>query len=537
MTELINEVQDLERGVRVVGTEPDPIEQGRSLVVVIGINEYVHQHPLKNAVPDAIGLQQTLIDKLGFSAPILPLLNEAATKSAINSLVDDRLYEVVEENDSLIIFFAGHGTTRVRKIGGKEIETGYLVPVDATQSWSEYVEIDPLLRSVGALPARHILVILDSCESGLALGKAMDSYRDTTRYTKDLSNRFSRKVLTSAQRDQLAKDGGGPIPGHSLFTGTLIDGFNWGRADLDGNGLITSSELGLFIQQQVGQASESKQTPDFGSFHLDDRGEMVISLRDQSFDKLKARAFSALQRGEISTFKKLTQQIVSLKPSGPEALYLEYRLKLFECDIKQASNAVQKLFDLRPSAGTIPLSWNDLETLGCYLNIPNWAYSFTVSETDFPVEITLLSGLDSDNLQIAQPQALVELEGFCFEDKSFFKFKIRNLADLPIYVYLIMVDSAGRIEATPIWRDEHVDWQGLEPEETGLSYLFRVTKDAEFSGINEFRFFSSPQRINQLLRAPASDARSGLQGLQNLQDINLNDLKKIRTKVFYYKEI
>jgi hypothetical protein len=36
----------------------------------------------------------------------------------------------------------------------------------------------------------------------------------------------SRKAITSARRDQLARDGG-PVAGHSLFAGVLIDGLNW----------------------------------------------------------------------------------------------------------------------------------------------------------------------------------------------------------------------------------------------------------------------------------------------------------------------
>jgi uncharacterized caspase-like protein len=187
MTEQINETSNPEyRKLGTVFTELEPLQQGRSLVVVIGINEYVHWQKLKNAVQDAIGLQQTLIDKLGFSAPIPPLLNEDATRAAIFSLVEDRLYEVVEENDSLVVFFAGHGQSRVRKVSNKEVETGYLVPVDATQLWSDYVEIDSFLKSLSTLPARHILVILDSCHSGFALGQAMQSFRDTVRYEKDL---------------------------------------------------------------------------------------------------------------------------------------------------------------------------------------------------------------------------------------------------------------------------------------------------------------------------------------------------------------
>ncbi|GAA6618168.1 hypothetical protein [Scytonema sp. NUACC26] len=69
MTEQFQETEKLERKMTVLDVEVkfEPIKQGRSLVVVIGINEYVHWQKLKNAVQDAIGLQQTLIDKLRFS--------------------------------------------------------------------------------------------------------------------------------------------------------------------------------------------------------------------------------------------------------------------------------------------------------------------------------------------------------------------------------------------------------------------------------------------------------------------------------------
>jgi uncharacterized caspase-like protein len=137
MTEQPDKITVLERKLAPSETEIADVPQGRSLVVVIGINEYIHQQKLKNAVQDALGLQQTLIDKLGFSTPVPALLNEAATRGAILSLIEDQLYEVVEEADSLIFFFTGHGQTSVRKVGNKTIETGYLIPVDATHAWSD----------------------------------------------------------------------------------------------------------------------------------------------------------------------------------------------------------------------------------------------------------------------------------------------------------------------------------------------------------------------------------------------------------------
>jgi hypothetical protein len=45
-----------------------------------------------------------------------------------------------------------------------------------------------------------------------------------------------------------------------------------------GSTLITGSEIGLYVQRRVQTYPHSRQTPDFGTFAFDDRGEMVISL-------------------------------------------------------------------------------------------------------------------------------------------------------------------------------------------------------------------------------------------------------------------
>lgn len=257
--------------------ESDP--QGRFLVVSIGINKYDHWQRLKNAVNDAKGLQKTLIDYFGFQAPIDPIFDRDATNDAILSL-EDSLRKELKPEDNLVFFFAGHGHTRIDKVGDEKLgETGFLVPVNANyppeEHWSEYIELDYFLNKISNLPAKHILVILDSCYSGLALGKAINAIRGLSPHKQDISSRISRQVITSAYYDQPALDGG-PIPGHSLFTGTLIYGLKSRKADLHHDGIITSSELGLFVQKRVGHESDSSQTPDFGSFYHDKRGEMVL---------------------------------------------------------------------------------------------------------------------------------------------------------------------------------------------------------------------------------------------------------------------
>ncbi len=105
MTETISETSNSERGFVVVRDDED-IKQGRSLVVAIGINDYANWQKLKNAVQDAIGFQQTLIDKLGFIAPIPPLIDSAATKDAIESLIADQLRDVLKGIKMKSVFFS-----------------------------------------------------------------------------------------------------------------------------------------------------------------------------------------------------------------------------------------------------------------------------------------------------------------------------------------------------------------------------------------------------------------------------------------------
>ena len=272
--------------------ETEPGRRGRNIIAVIGIDDYAAWRKLHNAVSDAKGVRELFVEKLGFKELVPPLFNAAATQQAITSLLQDELATRLEADDSLVLFFAGHGHTESSQIGSKKVKTGYLIPVEARlpqeHKFSTYIKLDSFLKDMANLPARHVLLILDACYSGFALGETVQVLRSHERYSDDLSRRLSRRVITSAMDDQPALDNG-PIAGHSLFTGTLIEGVDSGQADGDSKGFVTSSELALYVQNRVSSASQSKQTPDFGSFELDERGELVISLRGETFNKSQAR--------------------------------------------------------------------------------------------------------------------------------------------------------------------------------------------------------------------------------------------------------
>jgi uncharacterized caspase-like protein len=257
---------------------------GRSVIAAIGVDRYAAWPRLTNAVSDARGALE-LFGKLGFEPLAPPLLDEEASGDAIRKLVADDLRVALEPADSLVLFFAGHGYTRTSELaGGKAIKTGYIIGADGVPpggSISQWVRLDTWLSDVARLPAHHILVILDACRSGIALD-ALVKHRDVVEPAPEggvldqLRARRSRRVITSALDDQRALDSG-PVPGHSLFTGYLIEGLTRGIGGGERR-FTTGSELGLYLQRQVSGYPSSEQTPDFGALELDDRGELVLGI-------------------------------------------------------------------------------------------------------------------------------------------------------------------------------------------------------------------------------------------------------------------
>lgn len=364
-----------------IGRPPEKDEEvgvGRYVFAGIGIDEY--QTPeiwksLDNAVNDVIRVSQTLEEAFAFETPgQWTLTNAEATRPAIMALVDD-LRRNLQADDNLIFFYAGHGAEVADVVGGEEVgRTGYIVPVGVkeavTTSPSQYVEIEDLLETLARLPSRHVLVILDSCYSGMALdGSFKTRGGGETQQTTDLIRRVSRRVLTSAQSDQLAADGGADFPENSLFTGWLTEGLRRAAEggdvdtpspDTDQDGMITVTELYAFVRGRVGTASESRQTPDFGAFELDQRGELVLALESDPFDDLYTEAYDAFEGGKFDTFFTASEAALEIQADGPRSSYLRYLAARIDDDLSIVLTSLRELAAFADAGDAVPLSAGEL---------------------------------------------------------------------------------------------------------------------------------------------------------------------------------
>ena len=260
--------------------------RGRQVIVAIGIDRYPGPRwsVLRNAVKDAVGAAQAF-KQLGFDEVVAPLHDGRATREAISRLVNDELAGRLHADDSLVVFYAGHGGVRSQPLGQHTVNTGYLVPVDAGDDYASWIELKPWLEQIARLPPRHILVILDACKSGIALSDALRGTRDSdTALGQPFSGanrKRSRLLITSADEGELALDHG-PRHGHSLFTGSLIDVLVGGLGtpfDYDGRPMTNGSNLGHQVRTLVQRYPEEAgrtQTPVVGRFHHDEHGEMLI---------------------------------------------------------------------------------------------------------------------------------------------------------------------------------------------------------------------------------------------------------------------
>ena len=127
--------------------------------VICGVSNYQDVSDLLYCDDDAIDVRDALLAMGSWkSENITMLVNDAATKTAIQSAISDMAGKALD-GDLCLFFFSGHGSN-------DDIDT-YLLPYDAlTDSFENDIRDDELGAWIGVLPTDEYVVMLDSCFSG-----------------------------------------------------------------------------------------------------------------------------------------------------------------------------------------------------------------------------------------------------------------------------------------------------------------------------------------------------------------------------------
>lgn len=245
----------------------------KSWAIVVGIDNYAKWPKLEYASHDAQAVADTLTGQFGFpSSQVIVLKNEQATRNNILAAFHDRLSDDrTGRNDRVFVFFAGHGATR-QLASGRDL--GYIIPVDSDpkELATDAIAMTDIQNIAESMQAKHVMFVMDACYSGLGLTRGGPS---SSSFLRENARRSARQMLTAGGADQQVADAG--PNGHSVFTWVLLQALA-GKGDLNGDGLITGTELAAYVAPAV--SAVSQQTPAFGSLPGSQGGEFVFQVPD-----------------------------------------------------------------------------------------------------------------------------------------------------------------------------------------------------------------------------------------------------------------
>src|SRR5262249_20345615 len=160
------------------------------------------------------------------------------------------------KDDTVVIFFAGHGAPEVDPRGlERDGLAKYLIPLDADLDdlYGSALPMDELQTIFNRIEAERVVVLLDACYSGGAGGRTFLAKPTRPTTLDDLSLEplppaKRRATPPAARPSTLPLEP--PDLGHGLFTSYLLDGLR-GAADANRDGLVTLQELYEYVEQQV----------------------------------------------------------------------------------------------------------------------------------------------------------------------------------------------------------------------------------------------------------------------------------------------
>lgn len=227
--------------------------------IVIGIESYRQKLPKADfATSDAETVTKYLTKVMGYPEEnVVTLTNDKATKSDFEKYFGKWLSNNVEQGGSVFIYYSGHGAPNPK--------TGdaFLVPYDGDPAFIDETgyQLNKLYEQLGKLPAKEIIVALDSCFSG-AGGRSVIAKGARPLVMNMEANVIPPKVavLSAASGEQVSSTY--DEKGHGLFTYFMLKGL---KGEAETNGSVDIGNLFEYIKPQVARVARkqynNEQTP------------------------------------------------------------------------------------------------------------------------------------------------------------------------------------------------------------------------------------------------------------------------------------
>jgi formylglycine-generating enzyme required for sulfatase activity len=236
--------------------------------LLIGVSNYTAGwNPLSGVADDRQALYATLL-RTGFDK--VEVLSDPKTGEELLRGLKGFLTKYGAKENRLLVFFSGHGET----LEEDEELAGYLVPASAPLSSLDREGFKRVAVSMGEIlrialaedvAAKHLLFVFDSCFSGTIFSEMRGSAK-VPYEIRAVTSEPVRQFIASGTRGQA-------VPDFSIFR-RHFEAALAGAADLNRDGYIVGTELGIFLRGRVANDSQGAQTPQFS--RMDEKGTQDV---------------------------------------------------------------------------------------------------------------------------------------------------------------------------------------------------------------------------------------------------------------------
>ena len=224
-----------------------------SYALVIGVSDYTNGWPvLKGIKKDVVKITDALREK-GFFVIVVENPTQFQLIQAMRQFINQYGLDL---NNRLLFYYAGHGYTLKQSYGEN---MGYIIPVDAplpdkdiSRFLAEAIDMHQIEVFAKRIQSKHALFIFDSCFAG----SIFSLHRSVPASISYKIAEPVRQFITSGSAEE-------EVPDQSIFLELFIDGLD-GEGDLNQDGYITGTELGIYLQESVINYTRGSQHPQFG---------------------------------------------------------------------------------------------------------------------------------------------------------------------------------------------------------------------------------------------------------------------------------
>lgn len=246
------------------------LAKDHAYAVIVGVENYRDLPRVDYATRDAKAVKNYLVKALGYREEnIVMLLDDRVTRSQLEARLEKWLQKQVGEDEDaeVFVYYGGHGAP------DHNTSQSFLVPYDGDPSFLETTAypVNRLYKVLGDLPARRVVVVVDSCFSGSG-GRSV-----IAKGTRPMLISVTDPVIASSNLIVLSAAAGNQISSaymdkrHGLFTYYFLKGIQ-GEADANKDSVVEVQELDAYLKSTVPTMARR--------MHVDQTPQLLPSVED-----------------------------------------------------------------------------------------------------------------------------------------------------------------------------------------------------------------------------------------------------------------